>query len=70
MFIIKAYGKSELAMMYFPESNPHVALNRLNSWIHRCIPLKEALANCYQNNSAKYFSPKAVRLIIAYLGEP
>ena len=25
----KSYGKSELAMLYFPDSNPHVALNLL-----------------------------------------
>ena len=45
----KSYGKSELAMMYFPDSNPHVALNRLNSWIRRCPPLADALADCSQS---------------------
>jgi hypothetical protein len=34
----RSYGKSELAMLYFPDSNPHVALNRLNAWIRRCPP--------------------------------
>ena len=69
-FKVKPYGKSELAMMYFPESDPHVALNRLNNWIRRCPPLVAALAGCYQSTRAKYFSPKAVRLIVEYLGEP
>ena len=69
-FTIKPYGKSELAMLYFPDSNPHVALNRLNAWIRRCHPLSTALAECYQSPCAKFFSPKAVRLIIHYLGEP
>ena len=68
--MLKSYGKSELAMMYFPDSNPHVALNRLNAWIRRCQPLTEALAGCSQSTHAKYFSPKAVRLITEYLGEP
>ena len=68
--MLKSYGKSELAMKYFPDSNPHVALNRLNAWIRRCQPLTEALADCNQSPHAKYFSPKAVRLITEYLGEP
>ena len=68
--MLKSYGKSELALLYFPDSNPHVALNRLNSWIRRCQPLTEALADCSQSPHAKYFSPKAVRLITEYLGEP
>lgn len=68
--MIKSYGKSELAMKYFPNSNPHVALNRLNAWIRRCPPLVDALAGCNQSLHAKYFSPKAVRLIIEYLGDP
>ena len=70
IFKIRPYGKSELAIRYFPDSNPHVALNRLNGWIRRCPPLVSALADCYQSTHAKFFSPKAVRLIIDYLGEP
>lgn len=72
MFKIKAYGKSELALLYFPESDPHVALNHLNSWIKHCRPLRNALdkAGCQQSNRAKFYSPKAVGLIVEYLGEP
>ena len=67
---IKSYPKSELALMYFPDSSPHVALNRLNYWIKRCPPLVDALAGCNQSRFAKYFSAKAVRLIVDFLGEP
>ncbi|MBP5290677.1 MAG: DUF4248 domain-containing protein, partial [Paludibacteraceae bacterium] len=49
MFKIKPYGKSEFAMLYFPDSDPHVALNRLNAWIRRCRPLADALADCHQS---------------------
>ena len=69
-FKIKTYGKSELAMLYFPDSTPHVALNRLNAWIHRCKPLENALRDIYQTPHSKFFSPRAVRLITEYLGEP
>ena len=70
MIKIKTYGKSELALMYFPNSTPHVALNRLNAWIRHCAPLADALATCSHSPHAKYFSPKSVSLIIDYLGEP
>ena len=43
---------------------------RLNSWIKRCPPLVDALAGCYQSRKAKFYSPKAVRLIVEFLGEP
>ena len=67
---IKSYPKSELALMYFPDSDPHVALNRLNCWIKRCTPLVEALVACNQSRHAKFFSSQAVRQIVEYLGEP
>ena len=69
-FQIKSYPKSEFAQLYFPESDPHVALNHLNSWIRRCQPLVAALEACYQSRHAKFFSAQAVRHIIHYLGEP
>lgn len=68
--IIKSYPKSELTLLYFPDSAPHVAMNQLNSWIKRCPPLVDALAGCYQSKKAKYFNPKAVRMIVEFLGEP
>ena len=43
-FTIRSYPKSELALLYFPDATPHVALNRLNSWIRRCPPLVDALS--------------------------
>ena len=67
---IKSYPKSELALMYFPDSEPHVALNHLNYWIRGCRELAAKLEGCHQSRYAKYFSPKAVQLIVDYLGEP
>ena len=68
---IKSYPKSELALLYFPDaSTPHAALNRLNAWISRCHALRQALRHCHQSPHAKFFSAQAVRLIVAYLGEP
>lgn len=32
------YTKKELALIYFPFSDPHVAVNRLMGWVKRCKP--------------------------------
>ena len=50
---IRCYSKQELAMLYFPDAAPHVAVNRLTSWIRRCRPLDEAMQQC---SLGKYFS--------------
>lgn len=67
---IKSYPKSELALLYFPNSHPRVAVNHLNEWIKCCKPLKAALEDCHQSRYAKFWSAKAVGLIVDYLGEP
>ena len=70
-FKIKAYGKSELALLYFPDaSSAHTAVNHLMSWIRRNPQLKEQLEKMGYRKSAKFFTPKEVKLIVEYLGEP
>ena len=70
-FEIRTYGKSELAMLYFPNAlTPNGALSNLNFWIHRNRKLTEALQKCGMPPRSKSFSPKEVTLIIDYLGEP
>lgn len=39
-FKIQPYTKKELALFYFPTADPHVAVNRLMSWVNRCKPLQ------------------------------
>jgi hypothetical protein len=69
-FTLKSYPKSVLALLYFPDSTPHVALNHLSQWIKGCPELVEALARCHQSRFAKYYSKEAVRIITHFLGEP
>ena len=69
-FKIRAYGKSELALLYFPDADPHVAANRLTSWIKRCHELHKKMGSCNISRFAKFYSAEQVRLIIEYLGEP
>ncbi len=70
-FTIRAYGKSELALMYFPTaSSPHTAVNHLMSWVNRCTELREALEAAGYRKTAKFFTPKEVAKITEYLGTP
>lgn len=70
-FVIRAYGKQELAMLYFPNvKDPHVAVNRLTGWIKRCKALSHSLEAIGYNRFAKIFTPREVGLIVEYLGEP
>ena len=58
-FIIRAYGKSELAMMYFPDLSKETAMKKLRFWLSVNI-----------NRNFRNFTPKEVRLIIEEIGEP
>ena len=69
-FKIQPYTKKELALLYFPTSDPHTAVNRLMSWVNRCKPLHTALLDQGYQKTAKWLSPREVRLITEHLGEP
>lgn len=71
MFEIRTYGKSELALKYFPNClTAHGALSNLCYWIRRNKQLTAELQKCGMPPCSKTFSPKEVALIIDYLGEP
>ena len=56
--------------MYFPESYPRTAVNHLMAWIHLCTPLWNELLDMGYRKTSKSFSPKQVKAIVEYLGEP
>ena len=56
--------------MYFPESYPRTAVNHLMAWIHLCTPLWNELLDMGYRKTSKAFSPKQVKTIVEYLGEP
>lgn len=64
------YTKKELALLYFPSSQPHTAVTRLSYWMGRCVQLTEALRTTGYNKNAKGFTPRQASLIFDYLGEP
>ena len=68
---IKSYGKSELALLYFPDAaTTSGALSNLNSWIKGNRDLYAALRQCAMPPKSKFFTPREVSLIFHYLGEP
>ena len=69
-FIVRAYGKQQLAICYFPDSDPTTAVKHLMRWIHNCHALADELTACGYRTTAKVFTPRQVRLITEYLGEP
>lgn len=69
-FIIRPYTKKELALLYFPHSNPRTAARHLMAWLIRCQPLLTALQSVGYRKSAKWFASREVRLIIEHLGDP
>ena len=70
MFKIKSYSKAELAMLYFPDSDPHVAVNHLMRWIYGCKPLMDDLNKTGYRKQAKYLLAQQVRMVVEHLGEP
>ena len=67
---IRSYSKQELALLYFPGSDPKTATNHLMRWINGCHPLQEALAKVHYRRSSKFFTSPQVVQILEYLGEP
>ena len=69
-FIIRAYTKKELALLYFPYSAPRTAVNHLMSWIRNCKQLWQQLQETGYCVSSKAFTPRQVKAIVEQLGEP
>ena len=64
-FTIKAYGKSELAMKYFPNLTPEAAMKKLRNWLNINPRLRKL-----KTKKQKYYTPRQVRRIVDELGEP
>ena len=64
-FIIRAYGKSELAMMYFPDNSPETAQKKFRFWLIINPRLRFMV-----NKNSRFYTPKQVRLIVEEVGEP
>ena len=67
---LRSYTKQELALLYFPDSDPDVARAHLMRWIVRCTQLYEQLLKSGYTKSSKEFNPLQVSYIFFHLGEP
>ncbi len=69
-FVIRAYSKKELALLYFPDSMPRTAVNHLMGMIRRCDMLWDELQKMGYYTNRKTFTPREVATIVEWLGTP
>ncbi|MCQ2094858.1 MAG: DUF4248 domain-containing protein [Bacteroidaceae bacterium] len=69
-FNIRSYSKKELALLYFPDSSPEIAVKHLMNWVKRCSTLVDELKSRHYVATNKSFTSHQVALIVDYLGEP
>ncbi|NDV84276.1 DUF4248 domain-containing protein [Bacteroides sp. 51] len=69
-FVIKAYLKVELARLYNPHMSDEGALRKMRRWINHQPQLKARMDSLQLSPSDRQYTPKQVRLIVEYLGEP
>lgn len=69
-FIIRSYGKSELASFYMPDITPKSACSAMNKWIAKYPGLSDALASAGLDPKDRKYTPTQVRLIVEAIGEP
>lgn len=71
MFPIKTYGKSEFAMMMFPDiSDPKIAQNKLRRWIKLDPEFYKQIRNLARTINDNDYSPAQIRLMIDKWGAP
>ncbi len=65
-----SYTKQELASLYSPEVSDRSAMRTLNNWIRLNADLRNELCATHYSKWSKIFTPRQVRIIVKYLGEP
>ena len=70
-FIMKQYGRTELAQLYSPDITAEAAWRKLRSWIDYHPTLNGTLRRLgYNPARQRIFTPAQVRAIVEELGEP
>lgn len=69
-FIIREYGRMELASIYCRSIAPGSAWKKFKRWLSLYPGLAERLAAIGYTESSRSFTPAQVRLIVEALGEP
>lgn len=60
-FEIRTYGRTELALCYFPDLNPQVAYRKLQYWIDYYPHLREELEKMGSGLSCRTYMPAQVQ---------
>jgi hypothetical protein len=69
-FVIRTYGRTELAQIYCPNLCPEAAFRKLKHWIDLCPGLRDGLSDLGVSSRSRSYTPAQVRLIVELLGEP
>ena len=70
VFEIRAYTKAELACLYNPGQTIPCALRTLSRWIAGNSQLTAQLSALEYNHRNRIYTPRQVKAIADYLGEP
>jgi hypothetical protein len=69
-FVIRTYGRTELAQLYSPELTRQSAFRRLDVWIRRYPGLLQQMYASGYRDKCRVYSPLVVQVIVNALGEP
>lgn len=69
-FKVRTYKKSELALMYFPNSTKEAASRSFRRWLTRSTAMMNELGNVGYDKNRQYLLKTEVEIIVKYLGEP
>ena len=70
-FVVRQYGRTELAQAYSPNITPESAWKKLKAWIENYPGLTGRLAAAgYNPCGQRIFTPAQVRMIVEAIGEP
>lgn len=69
-FLIRTYGKGELASLYMPDVQQQTAVNRFNEWLQQCPGLLQRLRQTGWRTEARKYTPAQVRIITKAFGPP
>ncbi|MBO7466064.1 MAG: DUF4248 domain-containing protein [Bacteroidaceae bacterium] len=69
-FNVRTYGRTELALLYFPQHTPCATWRALRHELELCKPLARELRAQGYTTSQRHFTPRQVRTITQYLGTP
>lgn len=69
-FIVRKYGRTELAQLYSPDIQPESAWVKLKQWISLSPGLSDRLRSLGYDGSTRSFNPAQVQTIVDAIGEP